>query len=160
MKENTREKFSTFGWGITIIGLLLWWVLSGCSAAWHLNKAVEKDPSLMTHKLDTVERLVTTPGVKKDSTIYSKEYDTVYITKEKLKMKYVNLPGDTAYIEGECLPDTVKVYDIVDKEVYKIPPTYKAFIKEFLGINNFQFWLLHTIIGLGVVLGVTLKFIK
>lgn len=47
------------------------------------------------------------PEVKTDTILVSAEGDTVYITKDRLKIKYVNLPGDSIFIEGECAADTV-----------------------------------------------------
>lgn len=125
-----------------------------------MNRAIELDPSLGTTKTDTIIQEVITPGVRKDSLIYSKEYDTVKIYKDKLRIKYVNLPGDTAYIDGECAPDTITVYSTRTNTVYKIPPTYRAFIQNLLGINKFQFWLLHSLLVFGLVVGIFLKFFR
>jgi hypothetical protein len=127
-------------------------VLSSCSAKWHLNKATQKDPSLLTEKVDTVEREVIVPEVKTDTVFKSTEGDTVYIEKDKLKIKYIDMPGDTVYIEGKCEEDTVVVYDTKTTTVYKLPPTYKEFIKSLLGLSNFEFWLFHSLAAL-VLLG-------
>jgi len=58
-------------------------------------------------------------SVKYDSIFTSRQGDTVYLEKERLKIKYVRLPGDSVYIEGKCDSVTVikEVPFIVNKEI-------------------------------------------
>jgi hypothetical protein len=56
-----------------------------------------------------IEKVVTVPEVKTDTVFSSSEGDTVYISKDRLKLKYVNLPGDSVFIEGKCESDTVRL---------------------------------------------------
>lgn len=60
---------------------------------------------------DTIwsEREVITKQVVKDTVFTSLQGDTVYIQREHLKIKYVKIPGDSVFIEGKCLPDTLKI---------------------------------------------------
>lgn len=58
-------------------------------------------------------------SVRVDSVFVAKQGDTVVIEKERLKLKYVRLAGDSVYIEGECEADTVfqKVPITITKEI-------------------------------------------
>lgn len=58
-------------------------------------------------------------SVRVDSIFVAKQGDTVVIEKERLKLKYVRLAGDSVYIEGECEADTVfqKVPITITKEI-------------------------------------------
>ena len=89
-----------------LIALLLLILLSSCSASWHLKQAIKK--GALT-KQDTVyiQDTVIVKSVKKDSIFKSIQGDTVRIEKERLKIKYVKLAGDSVFIQGECESDTV-----------------------------------------------------
>jgi hypothetical protein len=86
------------------LALLL--LLSSCSASWHLNRAIKKGAKV---RVDTVTQVVevVVQEVKTDTVFRSEVGDTVYITEEKLKIKYVKLPGERVFIEGECSADTI-----------------------------------------------------
>lgn len=59
------------------------------------------------------------PQVRVDSIFTSRVGDTVYLEKERLKIKYVRLPGDSVFIEGKCDSLTVikEVPITVTKEI-------------------------------------------
>lgn len=71
--------------------------------------------------VDTVyrDRNIFVKEVHTDTVFESKQGDTVRIEKERLKIKYVNLPGEKVYIEGECEADTIRIQEIVtiNKEI-------------------------------------------
>lgn len=48
-------------------------------------------------------------SVRVDSIFTSRVGDTVYLEKDRLKIKYIRLKADTFYIEGKCEADTVKI---------------------------------------------------
>ena len=106
---------------VRILFLLL--VLTSCSAKWHLNKAMKKDPSLLVRDtitvLDTFE--VVTNKVKHD-TIFKASKDTVILKKDKLTIKHY-YHRDSVYLYGECDADTIiKPYEVkvpYEKVVYK-----------------------------------------
>ena len=54
-------------------------------------------------------RTVFIDSVRVDSIFTSIVGDTVYLEKERLRVKYVRLKGDSIFIRGECLADTVKI---------------------------------------------------
>lgn len=90
-------------------------LLTSCGPNFYLRKAeraLKKAEQLGANvSRDTIfiEKIVTVPEVKTDTIFSSTEGDTVYISKERLKLKYVNLPGDSVFIEGKCESDTVKI---------------------------------------------------
>jgi|SRR5690606_7441266 len=106
----------------------------------HLIKAEQLDPSVKQVQTDTV----VFTEVRTDTVFQSLAGDTVEITKDKLHIKYVELPGDSVYIEGECAADTVIINNpvFVQKEV---PTKLETFVRR-------KWWvlllILATIIGL------------
>jgi hypothetical protein len=90
-------------------------LLTSCGPNFYLRKAeraLKKAEQLGANvSRDTIfiEKVVTVPEVKTDTVFSSTEGDTVYISKDRLKLKYVNLPGDSVFIEGKCESDTVKI---------------------------------------------------
>jgi hypothetical protein len=96
-----------------IIALCL--ILAGCGPSFHLRRAnyhlkkAELKGALIKPDTVFVEKKVFIPEVQTDTIFESKEGDTVFISKDRLKLKYVNLPGDSVFIEGKCESDTVTV---------------------------------------------------
>lgn len=94
--------------------------LSSCSARWHVNRAIKKDPTIL--QKDTVvsyDTIVTPPVVLKD-TVVLKQIDTLEIFKDKLKVKIFR-SFDTIRVDAICDTDTiVSIVEVpVDKIVYK-----------------------------------------
>ena len=91
------------------IVIILGFVLASCGSPQALLKrAIERGAKVT---IDTVYRdiAVIVPEVRHDSIFTSLPGDTVTITKDRLQVKYVKLAGEKVYIEGICLPDTVRV---------------------------------------------------
>jgi len=85
---------------------LLILILSGCSAEWHLSKAVDKNPELLKGKTMIVtDTVVTEPIVVKDTVTLS-QVDTVEIVKDKFRVKIMR-SYDTLIIDGGCDADTI-----------------------------------------------------
>ena len=89
-----------------VITIFLISALWSCSANWHLRQAIKKGAN---QKVDTVRQTVKipVPEVSIDTVIRSIAGDTVFIEKDRLKIKYVKLPGDSVFIEGKCEADTI-----------------------------------------------------
>jgi hypothetical protein len=82
-------------------------ILSGCSAEWHLSKAVRKNPELLKPKTMIVtDTVVTDPIVVKDTVTIS-QVDTVEIIKDKFRVKIMR-SYDTLIIDGGCDADTCR----------------------------------------------------
>lgn len=121
--------------------------LASCSSNYHLRRAKYHERQAIAKGAviasDTVfiEKVVIRPEVKTDTVFESEEGDTVYISKEKLRIKYVNLPGDNVFIEGKCESDTVKI---------SVPVTITKEISAPKGFWYYFPWLLF-VIALAVV---------
>lgn len=91
-----------------LLALILLWLIAGCSPEKLLQMAEKKGAKVTT---DTVfqDVRVFVPQVRHDTTFRSLPGDTVVLTKDRLQVKYVRLPGDSVFIEGTCLPDTVRI---------------------------------------------------
>lgn len=90
-------------------------LFSSCSATNLLKRAdrlIKKAESKgAVWSADTVFKIISVPisEVQTDTVFKSLPRDTVRISKDKLKIKYVKLPGDSVFIEGKCEADTVFV---------------------------------------------------
>jgi hypothetical protein len=84
-------------------------------------------------KSDTIFKTIPVfiESVKYDSIFTSRQGDTVYMEKERLKIKYVRLPGDSVYIEGKC--DSVTV-------IKEVPISVTKEIKTGLGVLTVVQW--------------------
>lgn len=81
-------------------------ILSGCSAEWHLLKAVKKDPSILkTKTMIVTDTVVTEPIVVRD-TVTTSKVDTIEIVKDKFRVKIMR-SYDTLIIDGGCDSDTI-----------------------------------------------------
>lgn len=98
-----------------ILFILLAMSLSSCGVGHYLRKAeralkkAEQLGAVITPDTVYKEIPVMVPEVHTDTVFKSVEGDTVIIEKDRLKIKYVRLPGEKVYIEGECEADTVRV---------------------------------------------------
>jgi hypothetical protein len=96
---------------LSLIGL----IIASCSANFHLRRAehhlkkAELKGAVITH--DTLWKTISVPvpEVSTDTVFKSLLGDTIRIEKDRLKIKYVRLPGDSVFIEGKCESDTVRV---------------------------------------------------
>ena len=115
-------------WGATLALLL-----TGCSAEWHLRKALRKDPSLLTTKTVTVmDTVVTEPIVVRDTTILE-ERDTIEIVKDRFRVKIVR-SFDTLMIDGGCDADTIY------REIKVAVPQVNVGPTKLQRVQSFTFW--------------------
>lgn len=85
---------------------LLILILSGCSAEWHLSRAVKKNPDLLKERVVTVlDTIVTKPIVVRDTVTLS-QTDTIEIVKDRFRVKIMR-SYDTLMIDGGCDADTI-----------------------------------------------------
>ncbi len=105
------------------IGMLF--AISGCSAQWHLNKAVKKDPSLVQKEVVSVVDTVIVPGVEVHDTLVFSDIDTVEIVKDNFHVKLVRV-RDSIFIDGGCKTDTlIRTVSVpIEKVVYKGKDTW------------------------------------
>jgi hypothetical protein len=93
--------------------------LTGCSANWHLKRAIAKDPTILTTQVihDTIT--VVTPELRVD-TVHQFSSDTVTTIVDRVKIRTkvdtinrtvfvdVTCPGDTIYVPYEKTINTIK----------------------------------------------------
>lgn len=97
--------------------LILILLLSSCSATWHINRAIKKDPSIL--KPDTIIKYDTTI-IFKDRILYdtfvTTEYDTVVMQDSFVYTKVIRIK-DKIKVYTKCKGDTVRI-----KETITLPP--------------------------------------
>jgi len=100
--------------------ILTSFILSSCSAQWHLKKAVKKDPSVLQKDTVTVVDTIVTPPVALTDTVVLHQTDTITIQKDRLKVKIMRR-FDTIRVDAVCDPDTIiSVMEVpVERVVYK-----------------------------------------
>lgn len=88
---------------------LMLYVLSGCSAQWHLQRAIIKNPDLLTTpqtvQIDTV--IITQPVTLRD-TVILRDVDSITITQNNVVTKLWRV-HDTIRVQTLCPPDTVRI---------------------------------------------------
>ena len=129
-----------------LIGLLF--LLQGCGARYHLNRAIAKDPTILDSvvvKVDTV--IITQKQVVRD-TLVLKTIDTLKLIKEGVRID-IRRSYDTIQVDVECPSDTIRI----SKEVRVPQVIYRE--KEF---NAKHLWLL--IISIIIYTLLLLKYIK
>ena len=114
-----------FVWKLGAVVILL--TQSGCSASWHLKRAIAKDPEIMR---DTIVRV--------DTTIVTNErrvVDTLVITDTivreiesngaRVRLQRIH---DTIHVDVVCPPDTIRVTAEIPIEriIYKEAPAEKG----------------------------------
>ena len=79
-----------------------------CNPQKRLNRLLMRYPELRDTVVihDTVEAVV--EYVRAD-TVFRDRGDTVTLTKDRVRVRYVRMLGDTVYLSGECLQDTILV---------------------------------------------------
>lgn len=121
--------------------LLLMLLMSSCSAQWHLQKAVKKDPAILEKKVITVtDTVVTEPIVVKD-TVTLAQTDTVEIVKDRFRVKIIR-SFDTLMIDGGCEADTIIRTVEVPVETF----VYKEKDKWYHKVQAVSMWILIVLI--------------
>ena len=128
-------------------------ILSGCSAEWHLLKAVEKDPSILKTKTMVVtDTVVTEPIVVKDTVITSQR-DTVELIKDRFRVRVIR-SFDTLLIDGGCESDTIV------RTVTVSVPQLVAGETKLQRVQRFTFWGLVSLLLISIAILVMRKSVK
>lgn len=126
-------------WAVVFAAGLLSW-LTGCTPEARLSRLLKHHPELATTKTITEYKHDTliTKEVHKDTVfnnIFSK--DTIFLHKDKLTIKYVYKGGDSAYIGGKMLPDTLVRIDTIKAQDRTI---IQQVDRPLDGFDNFCRW--------------------
>lgn len=97
---------------ISILATILLWWLNSCSSAWHLQKAIIKNPNIIQTKIDTVT--IIGPGETK--IVHAK--DSIIINEPGVYIS-VHTKGDSLVLFYDFLPDTLRI--IEKQTVFNIP---------------------------------------
>jgi hypothetical protein len=113
--------------------LLLTVLFTGCSASWHLNRAIKKDPSILKPTVVTIWDTIVTPPVylvdtvsvptAGDSSVIDNDTVRIVITKFQDKLIVKTQVKEVPYpvsVQAECPPQLVQ------------PETKAAKLKDFL----------------------------
>jgi hypothetical protein len=116
-----------------ILILSLTGFLTGCSATWHLNQAVKKDPSILKPTVVTIWDTIVTPPIyltdtvevpsDADSSVIDNDTVRIVITKYQDKLIVKTQVKEVPYpvsVQAECPPQLVQ------------PETKAAKLKDFL----------------------------
>jgi hypothetical protein len=98
---------------------------TGCSSQWHLKKAIQKNPSLITTSTHTIDTLFVRDSVTITDTFTTKTIDTITIEKDGVKtIVYRN--HDVIRVHTIVKADTIRFTKTI-----QLPPTiqYKERIK-------------------------------
>jgi hypothetical protein len=129
-------------WVVKLITISL---LSSCSATWHLNQAVKKDPTIMERDTLVVKDTVVVPAVAITDTVTLKQHDTIILQKDKLSVRIVK-SLDTLIIEGKCDSDTIV-------KTIEVPYEKIVYVEKEKPMQMLQRWLLYL---LALIIGVKL----
>lgn len=98
-------------------------LLSGCSANWHMKKALKKDPSIVEIKTVKVVDTVFIE-VEKIDTLFKYKFDTVTFWKDSIYVKYFYQTQDSlVYLEVDCPDNEVITNTVTETKTIVIKPT-------------------------------------
>ncbi len=111
---------------LSLVGLLY-----GCSADWHLRKAISKKPSILTEGkviLEVRDTIAVTTEKLLHDTIVEFTTDTIVVEKGKGRATVaVDTVMRTVYVEIECDADTVYIETVTEKTVLQPKVKDKGF---------------------------------
>jgi hypothetical protein len=126
-----------------LVKLILVSSLTSCSAQWHLQKAVRKDPTILERDTLVVKDTVVSPPVAITDTVTLKQHDTITVVKDRLKVQLVRV-NDTITIDAICDSDTI----IRTIEVPYEKIIYHEKEKPLQTVQRWLLYLLSFIVGL------------
>ena len=101
--------------------IILILLLASCSAKWHLEKAIQKDPTILQDTTMVIDTVVIREAQVVTDTVLTTERDTVLIENERVRVRVVR-EFDTLMVEAECKADTVRISKEVKVPVYRPAP--------------------------------------
>ena len=128
-------------------------ILSGCSAEWHLSKAVNKNPQLLKSMTIAVTDTVVTEPIAVRDTVTISQVDTIEIVKDRFRVKIMR-SYDTLIIDGGCDADTVIRTIRVDV------PQLVVGESGLQRVQRYTFWGLVTLLLIAIAILVVRKSVK
>jgi len=99
--------------GAVLIGLLF--LLQGCGAKWHLNRAIAKDPTILDSVALKVDTLIITQKEEVRDTLILQKIDTITLERNGIRIDLRRV-YDTIEVDVQCPSDTIRI----QKEI-KVP---------------------------------------
>jgi hypothetical protein len=125
-------------------------LLTGCSAEWHLSKAVSKNPQLMKSMTMTVTDTVVTEPIAVRDTVTISQVDTVEIVKDRFRVKIMR-SYDTLIIDGGCDADTIV------RTISVAVPQLVVGETRFQRVQRYTFWGLVVLLLIAISLAIIRK---
>jgi hypothetical protein len=89
-----------------LIGLLF--LLQGCGAKWHLNRAIAKDPQILDSVALKVDTLIITQKEEVRDTLILQKIDTITLERNGIRIDLRRV-YDTIEIDVQCPSDTIRI---------------------------------------------------
>jgi hypothetical protein len=102
--------------------LIIFCLLTSCSAEWHLNQAIKKNPTLKDGKDVVYDTTIVTQTKILNDTLRLYKDTTIYQDKVILDIKY--LPGERIAIKATCPPDTIRITKTIKPHTKYVRPSY------------------------------------
>jgi len=99
--------------GAVLIGLLF--LLQGCGARYHLNRAIAKDPTILDSVVLKVDTLIITQKEEVRDTLILQKIDTITLERNGIRIDLRRV-YDTIEVDVQCPSDTIRI----QKEI-KVP---------------------------------------
>jgi len=125
-------------------------LLTGCSAEWHLSKAVSKNPQLMKSLTMTVTDTVVTEPIAVRDTVTISQVDTVEIVKDRFRVKIMR-SYDTLIIDGGCDADTIV------RTISVAVPQLVVGETRFQRVQRYTFWGLVLLLLIAIAVAIIRK---
>lgn len=83
-------------------------VFASCSASWHLNRAIAKDPTIVQQRVVKMDTTIITPERIVRDTIVTNAVDTIELVRDRVRIQLIRR-FDTIAVNVECPSDTIRV---------------------------------------------------
>jgi PBP1b-binding outer membrane lipoprotein LpoB len=137
-------------WYISLFVIL---ILSGCSAEWHLSRAVRKNPELLKSQTINVTDTIVLPGVELMDTVILKQVDTITLVKDRFRVKIMR-SFDTLIIDGGCDSDTIV------RTVQVVVPQLVRSESRMQKVQRFTFWSFVSLLLIAIAVVIVRRSIK
>ena len=92
--------------GAVLIGLLF--LLQGCGAKYHLNRAIAKDPTILDSVVLKVDTLIITQKEEVRDTLILEKIDTITLERNGIRIDLRRV-YDTIEVDVQCPSDTIRI---------------------------------------------------
>ena len=92
--------------GAVLIGLLF--LLQGCGAKYHLNRAIAKDPTILDSVVLKVDTLIITQKEAVRDTLILQKIDTITLERNGIRIDLRRV-YDTIEVDVQCPSDTIRI---------------------------------------------------